>query len=260
MTERVRERISHREKRVEKRDKMLIHDFSAERATLEEVFDQATRLVVYRFMTEGILHELHGVVNAGKEARVYWGKNKEGKDLAVKIYLTSSAEFKKGMFKYIDGDYRFKGVKHDTRSLIFAWAQKEFRNLEQAVNAEVKVPKPIAVRNNVLVMEFIGEDGVSAPSLKEQTPVNPSKLYRLLLANVSRLYRKADLVHGDLSEYNIMVWNDNLVLFDMAQAVPTSHPMAKSLLERDLANMNRYFGKLGVKVLTPDETYKKVVG
>jgi RIO kinase 1 len=102
MSQKARERIAHTEKRVERRDRQLIHDFSHERATLEEVFDQATRLVVYRFMTEGILHEVHGVVNAGKEARVYWGKNKEGKDLAVKIYLTSSAEFKKGMFKYIE--------------------------------------------------------------------------------------------------------------------------------------------------------------
>ena len=239
---------------------MLIHDFSAERATLEEVFDQATRLVVYRFMTEGVLNEVHGVINAGKEARVYWGKDKEGKDLAVKIYLTSSAEFKRGMFKYIEGDYRFKGVKHDTRSLIYAWAQKEFRNLEQAAHAGINVPKPIAVKSNVLVMEFIGEEGVSAPSLKEQSPSNPSRMYRQLFANLSRLYRKADLVHGDLSEYNIMVWNGRLILFDMAQAVPTSHPLAKSLLERDLANINRFFSRLGVRVLTPDEAYKKVVG
>ncbi len=260
MTQKARERIAHRERRVERRDRILIHDFKSERATLEEVFDQATRLVIYRFLTEGILHEVHGVVNAGKEARIYWGKSKEGKDLAVKIYLTSSAEFKKGMFKYIEGDYRFKGVKRDTRSLIFAWAQKEFRNLEQAACAEVSVPKPIAVKNNVLVMEFIGEDGVSAPSLKEQLPENPAKVYRELMANLLKLYRKADLVHGDLSEYNIMLYKGKTVLFDMAQAVPSSHPMAKSLLERDLANINRFFSKLGVDVLTPDQAYKKVVG
>jgi RIO kinase 1 len=90
-------------------------------------------LVIYELLNSGLLDEVNGVVNAGKEARVYWGKNKEGNDLAVKIYLTTSAEFRKGMFKYIEGDYRFKGIKHDTRSMIFAWAQKEFRNLEQAV-------------------------------------------------------------------------------------------------------------------------------
>jgi RIO kinase 1 len=260
MSRKARERIAHTEKRIEKRDRMLEHDFSSERATLEEVFDQATRMVVYRFMTEGVLNEVNGVVSAGKEARVYWGKNKEGKDLAVKIYLTSSAEFKKGMFKYIEGDYRFKGVKHDTRSLIFAWAQKEFRNLEQAFRAKVNVPKPIAVRNNVLVMEFIGKNGLSAPSLKERLPMNPEKTYRQLLTYLKRLYRKADLVHGDLSEYNIMVWKGKPVVFDMSQSVPSSHPLAKSLLERDLTNVNRFFSRLGVKVLAVDEAYRRIVG
>ncbi|HEX9261619.1 MAG TPA: serine protein kinase RIO, partial [Candidatus Bathyarchaeia archaeon] len=195
-----------------------------------------------------------------KEARVYWGKNREGKSLAVKIYLTSSAEFKKGMFKYIEGDYRFKGVKHDTRSLIFAWAQKEFRNLEQAERAGVSVPHPIAVKNNVLVMEFIGKDGVSAPSLKEQVPVDPERTYRLLLKHVERLYRKADLVHGDLSEYNVMVWRGKPVVFDVSQSVPTSHPLAKFLLERDLTNLNRFFNRFGVNVLSANEAYRQVTG
>jgi RIO kinase 1 len=178
----------------------------------------------------------------------------------VKIYLTASAEFKKGMLKYIEGDYRFKGVKHDTRSLIFAWAQKEFRNLEQAFRAGVRVPKPVAVKNNVLVMEFIGEDGVNAPSLKEQLPSNPEKVYNTLLTYLGRLYRKAELVHGDLSEYNIMMWKGNPVIFDVSQAVPTSHPMAEFFLRRDLANVNRFFSRLGVKVLSVDETYTQVVG
>ena len=239
---------------------MLVHDFSSERATLEEVFDRATLMVIYDFLNSGILYEVHGVINAGKEARVYLGKTKEGKDLAVKIYLTASAEFRKGMLKYIEGDYRFKGVKRDTRSLIFTWAQKEFRNLEQASRAKVRVPKPIAVKNNVLVMEFIGENGVNASSLKEQVPSDPEEVYGVLLTYLKRLYRKAELVHGDLSEYNVMMWRDRPVLFDMAQAVPTSHPMAEFFLRRDLGNMNRFFNRLGVKVLSTDEAYGKVVG
>jgi RIO kinase 1 len=217
-------------------------------------------MVLYHFLSKGVIDEVHGVVNAGKEARVYWGKNKEGKELAVKIYLTSSAEFLKGMRKYIEGDRRFKNVRHDTRSLIFAWAQKEFRNLEQAAGARVRVPKPIAVKNNVLVMEFIGKDGVSAPSMKEQTPRDPQKVYSLLLTYLERLYRKADLVHGDLSEYNIMMWKGKPVIFDVSQAVPTSHPMAEFLLRRDLENVNRFFSRLGVKVISVDEAYKQVAG
>jgi RIO kinase 1 len=260
MSRKARKKLAHKEKTVERRDKMLVHDFSSERATVEEVFDQATLMVIYELLNSDVLYEVHGVVNAGKEARVYWGKNKQGKDLAVKVYLTASAEFRKGMLKYIEGDYRFKGVKRDTRSMIFAWAQKEFRNLEQASRAKVRVPEPIAVKNNVLVMEFIGKDGVNAPSLKEQAPDDPEKVYGVLLTYLERLYRKADLVHGDLSEYNVMMWKGKPVIFDVAQAVPTSHPMAAFFLRRDLTNVNRFFSRLGVKVLSVEEAYNRVVG
>lgn len=259
MSRKAREKLAQKERILERRDKMLEHDFSSERATVEEVFDRATLMVIYQFLKSDVLYEVHGVVNAGKEARVYWGKNKEGKDLAVKVYLTASAEFRKGMLKYINGDYRFKGVKHDTRSLIFTWAQKEFRNLKQAFQAKIRVPEPIAVKKNVLVMEFIGKNGVNAPSLKEKAPSNPHKVYLELLTFLNRLYCKADLVHGDLSEYNIMLWNGETILFDMAQAVPVSHPMSDFFLRRDLSNLNRYFGHRNVKTLAIDEAYKKVV-
>jgi RIO kinase 1 len=260
MSGKARKKLAHKEKIVERRDKMLVHDFSSERATVEEVFDKATLMVIYEFLKSGVLYEVHGVVSAGKEARVYWGRNNEGKDLAVKVYLTTSAEFRKGMLKYIEGDYRFKGVKRDTRSMIFAWAQKEFRNLDQASRAKVRVPKPVAVKNNVLVMEFIGKDGVNAPSLKEQAPNDPEKVYEILLTYLERLYKKADLVHGDLSEYNIMMWKGKPVIFDVAQAVPTSHPMAEFFLRRDLTNVSRFFSRLGIKVPSVEEAYKRVVG
>jgi len=259
MSRKAQERFARREKTVERRDRMLEHNFTAERATLEEVFDQSTRMVLYRFLSSGILDEVHGVISSGKEARVYWGKNKAGKELAVKIYLTSSAEFKKGMMMYIEGDYRFKNVRRDTRSLIYTWAQKEFRNLEDASRAKVRVPKPIAVESNVVVMEFIGKDGVSAPSLKEEPPEDPEATYNVLLTYIKRLYGKADLVHGDLSEYNLMTWRGKLVMFDMSQSVPKSHPLADFLMRRDLANVNRFFSRLDVKVLTAEETYRKVV-
>src|SRR5674476_995540 len=97
MSRKAQERIAHTERRIERRDKMLTHDMTKERATVEEVFDQTTRMVVFDLLNSGVLYEVNGVVSSGKEARVYWGTNKEGTDLAVKIYLTSSAEFKKGM-------------------------------------------------------------------------------------------------------------------------------------------------------------------
>jgi len=239
---------------------MLIHDATKERATVEEVFDQATRMIVFDLLNSGVIYEVNGVVSSGKESRVYWATDKEGKDLAVKIYLTSSAEFKKGMLKYIEGDPRFKEVKRDTRSLIAVWAQKEFRNLKEASEAKVRVPKPVVVKSNVLVMEFIGKEGVSAPSLKENPPANPERVYRLLVTYLKRLRQKAKLVHGDLSEYNIMMWKGRPVIFDMSQSVSIEHPMADFMLMRDLANLNRFFSRLDVKVYPVEELRKLVVG
>jgi RIO kinase 1 len=260
MSRKAQERLAHNERRVERRDKMLTHDMTKERATVEEVFDQTTRMIVFDMLNSGIFYELNGVVSSGKEARVYWGTTKEGGDLAVKIYLTSSAEFKKGMLKYIEGDPRFKNVKRDTRSLIAVWAQKEFRNLKEATNAKVRVPKPIAVKSNIVVMEFIGKEGESAPSLKEQLPNNPEKVYKILVTYLKRLYQKARLVHGDLSEYNIMMWKDKPVVFDMSQSVSVEHPMSDFMLIRDLTNVNRFFSKLNVKVYPIEEFHKMVVG
>ena len=260
MSYNARKRLNHREKAVERRDKILIHDRSNERATVEEVFDNKTRMIVFELMNNGILYELNGVVSSGKEARVYWGKNKEGTDLAVKIYLTSSAEFKSGMHKYIEGDPRFKDVKHDTRSLIAVWAQKEFRNLKEASAAKIRVPKPLAVKSNVVIMEFIGENGVSAPSFKEQPPENPEKVYKIIVTYLKRLYQKAKIVHGDLSEYNMMMWKGKPIIFDVSQSVSTQHPLADFMLKRDLANVNRFFRRQNVDVIPDEELYTKVVG
>jgi RIO kinase 1 len=253
-------KLSREERKHEREQRMLEKDLSSDRAVMEEVFDKSTLMVIYDFLNRGVIHEVYGVVKAGKESRVYWARDKEGNDLALKIYLTVSSEFRKGILKYIEGDPRFKGVKRDTRSLIFTWAQKEFKNLKQATAAKVRVPAPIAVQKNVLIMEFIGEEGTSAPSLKEQPPEKPEETYKTLLTQSKRLYRRAKLVHGDLSEYNIMIWRGKPVLFDLSQGVPLSHPLANSLLQRDLKNLNRYFNSLGIKALSIQECYRKVTG
>jgi RIO kinase 1 len=255
----VDKRLLEHEKSYEK-DQLMKEKRSEEYEVLEEVFDRSTLMVVYDFMKKGTIDEIHGVVRAGKESRVYWGKNKEGKELAIKIYLVVSSEFRKGLVKYIEGDPRFQGLKPGRRSLIFAWAQKEFKNLELATRARVRVPRPIAVKNNVLIMEFIGENGESAPSLKEQSPKHPEKVYKDLMAYLEILYRKAELVHGDLSEYNVMIWRGRTVIFDVSQAVLLVHPMADFLLRRDLTNINKYFSRLGVEVPSVDDCYKRVTG
>jgi len=255
---RVEKKIGRREKRYET-ERLMREKRSEEYEVLEEVFDRSTLMTVYDFLNKGTIDRIFGAVKAGKESKLYWGKDKNGKALAIKIFLTISAEFKRGgMIPYIEGDPRFAHIKRDTRSLVYAWAQKEFKNLMQATEAGVRVPKPIDVSHNVLIMEFIGENGVSAPLLRETEVKNPRRVYNQVLTNVKRLYQRAKLVHGDLSEYNVMIWKNQPILFDVSQAVPLEHPMAYQLLRRDLENLNRYFERLSVKVLSSEETYRRV--
>ncbi|MGD9130946.1 MAG: serine protein kinase RIO [Candidatus Bathyarchaeota archaeon] len=254
------------EKRLDRKQKayeieaLMKNKRSEDYQVIEEVFDRSTLMTIYDLMNKGTIDEIHGVVSAGKEARVYWGKDGQGNELAIKIYLTSSADFKKGMIPYIEGDPRFSHVRRDTRSLIYVWAQKEFKNLRRAQEAKVNVPEPLAIQKNVLVMEFIGKDGVRAPLLKETALEEPQRVFRLLLTYLRRLYQKGGLVHADLSEYNIMIWKGKPVIFDVAQSVLTGHPMADRFLRRDLENLHKYFKRQGSDILSVDEMYERITG
>lgn len=251
----VEERIEQRVRRYEE-EALMKFKRSEEYEVMEEVFDRLTLEAIYELLKKGIIDEIHGVVKTGKEARIYWGLDPGKRELAIKIYYTVTAEFRKGMLKYIQDDYRFRRVRRSPRGIIYAWAQKEFKNLKAAHGAGVRVPEPIEVRRNVLVMEFIGEDGVPAPLLRDVHLDEPEAVYRRLLEEVRLLYGKAELVHGDLSEYNLMFWEGEPVLFDVSQAVPTNHPLAEELLLRDIRNLNRYFASLGVEVVEIDEAYR----
>ncbi|MEM2913173.1 MAG: serine protein kinase RIO [Candidatus Bathyarchaeia archaeon] len=258
--EELRAKVAEKIKKMEKRDRMLIKDRSSEMAVLEEVFDKSTLMTIYDFMNGGEIKEIYGVVDSGKESRIYWGINSAGEEIAIKIFLTVSAEFRRGRLPYILGDPRFENVRKNLRSLVYLWAQKEFKNLKSAYEVKVRVPRPITVKNNVLLMEFIGKNGVSAPLLREVELKSPERTYRTILLHVKRLYRGAELVHGDLSEYNVMVFRGRPVLFDFSQAVSIKHPNAGQFLMRDVENINRYFEKLGVNVIGVEEAYRVITG
>ena len=230
---------------------------SSVREVLEDVFDQKTVLAVVYLMNKGILSKLYGTVSTGKEARVYWGKGRNGEDLAVKIYLIVTAEFRRGRLKYIVGDPRFQGASLRGRELIYQWARKEYRNLKRAVSFGIPSPKPIAVHENILVMEFIGEDGVPAPLLKDTTLRDPEKSFRELKGIIEKMVLEAEIIHADLSEYNILVKeNDELVIIDWGSAVLTSHPNAREFLLNDIRNVYRFFKEeLGVETGPPEDFY-----
>ncbi|MCX8204195.1 MAG: serine protein kinase RIO [Candidatus Nezhaarchaeota archaeon] len=213
--------------------------------TVEEVFDKATLEGLYYLINKRVIDIMYGAVASGKESKLYLALSPHEELIAVKIYLTTSGEFRRGILKYIEGDVRFKGVKKDTKSLIYAWAQKEFKNLKRALSADVRVPRPIAVHRNILVMEFIGSEEGPAPLLKDAEVKDLRWPLKIIMSYIHRLYRRAELVHGDLSEYNIMVRGEEMVLFDFGQAVLTSHPLAEELLRRDISNVLNYFERRG---------------
>ncbi len=223
---------------------------------VEAVFDKPTLMTLYSIMNAGIFDYLNGVVSTGKEARVYWGV-KGDKDVAVKIYYTVTSSFKNRIM-YMIGDPRFVSFKKTSRGLTEVWAKKEFKNLKQAYDAGVRVPKPIYVKSNVLVMEFIGENGRPAPLLAES--IVSQRDYYEILEMVKKLYKKANIVHADLSEYNIFKYRGKLILFDFGSGVDIAHPEALEFLIRDINNINRFFLKRGLKVKDARQILREVVG
>lgn len=258
-------RESHAEKRLVERELRFDKEYrmkvkrSEENEALEEVFDKSTLMLIYGMQNKGVLSEIEGIISAGKESRVYLGKTGKG-DVAVKIYLTGSAEFRKGMMPYIAGDRRFENAKRgDTRSLMTLWARKEFANLREFGRAGVAVPEPIHVEGNVLVMSFIGEGGVRAPLLNEIELPDPALTYEQLTRFVRLMVKGAGLIHGDLSEFNVMMFKDRPVVIDVSQSVLLSHPLARELLVRDMSNINRFFSGLGARVVG-DEFLEELMG
>jgi len=257
------ERKADRRMRRYEEERLMLEKRSEELEVFEEVFDRSTLEGIYKLIHKKVIDRIHGVIRAGKEARIYWGKGPEGNELAIKIYYTTTSEFRKGMVKYIEGDPRFKRVRKNVRgrdSMIYLWAQKEFSNLKLSHDAGVKVPAPIEFLRNILVMAFIGTNGVPAPLLRDIELSDPSAFYRSLLKEIKLLYSKAGLVHGDLSEYNIMVWEDAPIIFDVSQAVLIAHPLSGDLLSRDIERVNKYFEGLGVDVPATVEVERWIKG
>jgi len=227
--------------------------------TEQYVFDLPTLETLYKFTKRGIIKALGGPVSRGKEAMVFHALGASDRELAIKVYKVSTSNFN-AMLDYIIGDPRFEHIKRDRRSVVFAWARKELKNLKRAFDAGVPVPEPIACINNVLIMEFIGADGVAAPRLRDipveilQRDFDLDELLAHIVGYLKSLYKKAGMVHADLSEFNILMRGyvgDELevepVLIDMGQSLPLDHPNADEFLRRDVGNIVFFFTRLGLK-------------
>lgn len=222
---------------------------------VNEVLDKPTVMELYNLIKSHIISYVNGVVKAGKESVVFWGKSGNDIDIALKVYLITTSNFKKRA-PYLIGDPRFSRIKKGTKNLVYLWAQKEFRNLMKCYGEGIPVPKPIHVSKNILVMEFIGKNGTPAKTLLESQV--DMQDYESAISLIKMLYKKAKLVHGDFSEYNIFKTEKGLILFDLGSAVILNHPNSKDFLERDINNITKFFAKRGLTIENPSDVFQKV--
>jgi RIO kinase 1 len=223
-----------------------------------EVFDRITLKTLYKLANQGYIHLLNGAISTGKEANVFKGTDSEGKIVAVKIYRVTTSDFKKMQY-YIQGDPRFNVRSNSKRQLINNWVLKEFKNLNRAAEAGVRVPKPIVAKNNVLVMEFIGDDNGSPSRLMRQSKIsNPQYVADKIIDYVKKLYNDAELVHGDLSGFNILMQENEPVIIDLSQGLVVDHPISLELLNRDIENLIKDFKKMGIEI-SHDEIKRKIM-
>ena len=239
-----------------KRKRKHLEDGFKKGKVVNEVLDKPTIMTLYKMITDHIIAYVNGSVSAGKESVLFWGVDENDVNVALKIYLVSTSNFKKRE-PYILGDPRFSHLKKGTKNLVYLWAKKEYRNLTQCYEAGIPVPRPLYVTNNVLAMEFIGNDGAPCKSLL--TSEVDENDYRQAISIIKDLYHKAKIVHGDFSEYNIFKTENGLVVFDLGSGVDLRHPNTLEFLKRDINNIARFFNKRGIPVEDTAKIFEDIV-
>jgi RIO kinase 1 len=247
-------------KRLKKLDReleLLINRIGIDRKTRDEVFDKSTLSVFEKLISDRVIDTMDFPISTGKEGNVFRGTTQDKKFVAIKVYRINTSTFK-NMSNYIVGDPRFKSIHQTRRDIIFAWTKKEFKNLERLNRIGVNAPKPIIYKKNVLVMEYIGDFERSAPLMKDVKLENPEEIFEVLINSISDMYKKAELVHGDISAYNVLIYKKLPYLIDLGQGVLIEHPNALEFLKRDIQNVVNYFKKFGIRA-DKNKIFEKIV-
>mmetsp|Transcript_5695 Transcript_5695/g.14221 ORF Transcript_5695/g.14221 Transcript_5695/m.14221 type:complete len:597 (-) Transcript_5695:161-1951(-) len=270
--------------------KRTLHTSRDDRATSEQCLDPRTRLMLFKMLSNGILDKIDGCLSTGKEANVYYAKagkkaasfkmtkgrsNSAEKsdparngntdivdvsEFAIKIYKTSILVFK-DRDKYVSGEHRWrKGYcKSNPRKMVKVWAEKELRNYRRIHSAGIPCPTPIFLKAHILLMEFLGDNGWPSPRLKDAglSERHMREAYVQTILIMRHLYQRCKLVHGDLSEYNLLWHKKKVYVIDVSQSVETDHPSALDFLRKDASNVNDYFSKVGnLNVMTTRQLFE----
>jgi len=220
----------------------------------KNVFDEFTIENLFKLSSQGHFDELISPVKIGKESNIFLASSYEGDPVIVKIYRLHSCNFNK-MFSYIKSDPRFLSIKNQRRLVIFKWVQREYRNLLIS-REKINVPTPMAFLKNILVMESIGGEN-PAPQLKDVKPKDLVLFSEQVITSLNELFN-AGLVHGDISEFNILNFKEKPYFIDFSQATSTKDQNSKEYLVRDIKNIVRFFSKNGVK-LEEELVYKRII-
>lgn len=209
---------------------------------------------------DGLIDEVIRPLMSGKEAAVYVVRC--GDQLrCAKVYKEASkrsfrqaAEYQEGRKVRNSRDARAmaKGSKYGRREQEEAWQNAEVAALYRLDGAGVRVPKPYDFLDGVLLMELVaGADGDAAPRLNDvELSAEQAREYHAFMIRQVVLMLCAGLVHGDLSEFNVLLGPDGPVVIDLPQAVDAAgNNHALRMLERDVANMNAYFGQFAPELL-----------
>jgi len=257
LSDRIEEKFESRinlELSKKQRSKSLDDGFKKNKV-INEVLDKPTIFELYGLIKSNIISYVNGAVKSGKESVVFWAVDQNQSNLALKIYLVTTSNFKKRT-EYLIGDPRFSRVKKGTKNIVYLWAKKEFQNILKCYNSGISVVTPIHVSKNILVMEFVGSDGKPEKTLLE-SEVDEND-YHQCIQIITDLFKKAKLVHADFSEFNIFKTNSGLKIFDLGSAIDLNHPKMMDFLKRDINNISNFFVKRGLTVENPVDVIARI--
>lgn len=211
-------------------------------------------------LEDGLINEVVRTLMSGKEASVYVVRC--GTELrCAKVYKEANrrsfrhaSEYQEGRTTRNTRDARAmaKGSKHGRKEQEDSWQNAEVTALFQLAAAGVRVPKPFDFQDGVLLMELVGDGlGGVAPRLNDVDlePADAREFHAFMIAEIVKMLC-AGLVHGDLSEFNVLLGPEGPVIIDLPQAVnAVANNHAFSMLERDVGNMAEYFGQFAPELL-----------
>jgi len=213
------------------------------------------------FAQQGLITRIHSRLTSGKEATVYCCRahpSTNRKFLAAKVYREHAASAYRRSGVYFEGRERMMkprtlraiegGTGFGRQAIAGMWMYAEYDALKRLAAARADVPRPFAMCGSVVLMEYIGNGEGPAPHLNgiNMDLDQAQSLFDRLLDNVETLLR-TNLVHGDLSPYNVLVWKGRPWIIDLPQAVDVRfNRSAFGLLRRDLENVCTFFARHGV--------------